>query len=278
MHAVVWQYWEGPMPRWIERCMESVRRHAPQVRVLRRDSEILRPVFDIPGISRLPLANQSDVIRAYLLTTYGGWWIDADCIVTRPLSPILDLLDEHEFIASPLHDGKNTAAFAGSRAGGTIAEDWHRRQKEFLAQGRTGWLLLAHDSLTPALLGHSWLRLEPQVIEPILWDNTWAFDHCATDELHAAHFFQHPYSYAYMMSNTRRHGGDGPGSGTSGCLLDSDSFFSFLLRTSAANVGAAPITVMGASQLAPIASQNGHRYRRTRQSRGVFRSPIGQAC
>ncbi len=94
----VWTYWEGLCPPYVELCLDSLRRHAG-ARVLDRASfdGLWTSDRDLP-IDALYVAHRADYIRAYLLRHYGGFWIDADCVLLRPVAPLAALLDQHDLV------------------------------------------------------------------------------------------------------------------------------------------------------------------------------------
>lgn len=86
----VWSFWDGPKSGLIELCQETLLRHVPDAQILTRDDfESLRTTDADVDISHLQLAHQADWIRLYLLKHFGGLWLDADCIVLRPLDYLL---------------------------------------------------------------------------------------------------------------------------------------------------------------------------------------------
>src|SRR4029077_9448684 len=100
MQHPVWIYWEGECPEWILACRRTIIAHAPDVRLLDRDGfERIRDRDRDIDIDQLQVAHRADFIRAFLLARYGGLWLDSDCIVTKPLTPLLELLNVHDFIA-----------------------------------------------------------------------------------------------------------------------------------------------------------------------------------
>jgi hypothetical protein len=112
----VWTYWEGPMPDWIAGCLETVRRHAPSLRVLGpAEFDALRDRDRDLNLSKLHVAQRSDFIRSFLLMRFGGFWIDADCIVMRDLSPIVSQLGAVEVIAHRERQGYFSNAFFGAK-------------------------------------------------------------------------------------------------------------------------------------------------------------------
>lgn len=94
MTPIIHQLWLGPMPDWIEWCIQSWRDVEPTAEhVLWTESTLRRELF--------PLANQelwdnppndrvaqfrSDVARYEILNRVGGIWVDADFEARKPVS------------------------------------------------------------------------------------------------------------------------------------------------------------------------------------------------
>ena len=100
----VWlSYPHGAPPRWIQKNMEALARHAPpqhfRINVLNATS--VRQYLTLPpefGRLRSEVA-ASDLARLGLLALYGGLYLDADVLVASTLRPLLKLLDENEVVA-----------------------------------------------------------------------------------------------------------------------------------------------------------------------------------
>ena len=237
---MIWMYWEGPKPLWIDRCQQTVFWHCDDVRLLGPQDDELQPLFREVDLSKLCMAHKADLIRAYLLEKHGGFWVDSDCVVFRPLKPIFDLAADHGFVVSPQHDGNMSGSFQGCTAGHAIAAAWHRRQREVLASGSYDWLSFTAHALRQAILKAKtkWYRLNHWVVQPIPWSDPERFYALREDCEHAGHL--HKDSYTYMMANNMNRGVN-PGHD----LLEEKTFFSYLLRQSHRNIGARPIRVSG---------------------------------
>lgn len=92
----IWQCWlqgEDSMPQIVRNCVDSVRRHTregQQVVIITEDNYadyISLPDFIISKRRRglIPDAQFSDLLRVWLLADYGGFWIDATCLLTAPI-------------------------------------------------------------------------------------------------------------------------------------------------------------------------------------------------
>jgi len=109
MDKIIWQYWEGPKPSFIDLCLETVSKNNEDfdLRVLDDKS-----VFDyLPNLRKdldsLPrIANKVDYIRFNLLHEYGGIWLDADVVLFQDLSrPWQTMIDFNQSFAATSHFG-----------------------------------------------------------------------------------------------------------------------------------------------------------------------------
>ncbi len=88
--ARIWSYWHAVEPDpFVERCIANWRLQCPdfEVRVLNRQTVRDHvPASDWPaGFEQLDPVKQSDWIRLYLVSRYGGYWLDATVLLTQPL-------------------------------------------------------------------------------------------------------------------------------------------------------------------------------------------------
>lgn len=167
----VWTYWEGPLPAWVELCLDTIRANIPGVDVLNLDS--WNAIYDglaVPRetINRLLPNQQSDFIRAWLLYHVGGIWIDADAIVLRDVRPITANLVDHDFVAYEARGWRHseicTALIAG-RPGSPIGRKYLAGMVERLnGSGEVKRLDLGPRRLWDAIEGRrDRLALIPQI-------------------------------------------------------------------------------------------------------------------
>jgi len=81
----IWTYWEGPKYPLIDLCLESIRRHHPDIRILSQ-LDVLDRIGSEPIVltEGQPLHYRSNLIRFLLMKKFGGRWIDADVLAFRP--------------------------------------------------------------------------------------------------------------------------------------------------------------------------------------------------
>jgi SAM-dependent methyltransferase len=205
----VWTYWEGPCPPYIALCLETLRRHAG-ARVLDRASfdDLWTSDRDLP-IDELYVAHRADFVRAYLMRHHGGFWIDADCILLRPVAPLASLLERCDLVTYREPAGSITNNFLLARAGAPVVADFYSRVTAHVRARRPiDWLEIGSVPLTAAIEAHpgSTELVPAERIMPICWSDARRF----LDELPpeprgdgGADFrsMLRPDVYGYMLSN-----------------------------------------------------------------------------
>lgn len=93
---IIWQYWhdgEENAPLLIQKCFKSVRKCMPNYKqvILSFDTikdyvELPQRYYDLLKKGKIPIAHFSDVLRVYLLSKYGGTWIDSTIYLTDKIS------------------------------------------------------------------------------------------------------------------------------------------------------------------------------------------------
>ena len=138
----IWQYWDTGLenaPEIIKACMASVDKYKGDIERVILTKDNIKDYVNIPdyiyekrdkGI--ISQANFSDILRTYLLSEYGGCWIDATVYLTEPLPQyikeselfVLQNDEEKDF------DGLNMASYFISSCGNSIILD---KLRKFLA-------------------------------------------------------------------------------------------------------------------------------------------------
>jgi hypothetical protein len=233
----VWTYWEGERPSWIDTCLASIAAHAPNHRHFDRAGfDALREEDRDIDIDRLHVAHRADYIRAYLLAHFGGLWIDADCLVMRPLAPWLDRLASAGFLAHRDRQGYYPNEFVGAVRRNALARAFYDRVCAVLRSGAAlNWISLGGAPLTQLLKTTTipFLEIPLELVQPICWSAPEAYFTVADDSTHAK--APRRDALCHMLSNqevkkltARRPELDIEAPG---------SFFSYLARRSRAAVG-----------------------------------------
>lgn len=230
----IWSYWEGPSFPLLDLCRETMLRHNPQAVLLNPDTllPLRRGDLDLDFSNRC-IAHKSDWIRFFLLKEYGGLWLDADCIVMKPLQPLLDCLAVTHFMAYDEGHGHNFGCgLCGAPAHGHHISDIYSRVTNRLRNPQPlHWLELTDGSVKDVVIryheGKGFLRLDRNMFEPVSWNGSWdAFFVERDDDQHAAHF--NGSAFTYMLSNNSL--GDRAKRLTREQLLGGRFFISYVLR------------------------------------------------
>lgn len=83
----IYTFWDGEMPDYIKLCIGSWKKHLKNFEIVvlnfqNLDEYIGKDFYDKFLYETFTVAQQTQAIRAAVLEKYGGWWFDADIIVT----------------------------------------------------------------------------------------------------------------------------------------------------------------------------------------------------
>lgn len=122
----IWSYWEGPRPPFIDLCWRTVQRHNQDARLVGPDDVSAMGGRSILESSvGLPHAIRADLVRAWLLYTHGGIWLDSDVICLAPFDwqpEKFDLICVRKPHTKAHGAGGIVACPWGCRAGSPLAE------------------------------------------------------------------------------------------------------------------------------------------------------------
>lgn len=101
----VWMLWLGQMPKIVVELLEITKNKLSSnyhITIITKQNIRDYVDFDHPVYKKAMLLNLqfcSDILRLSLLQTYGGYWIDATCLITKDVLPDFDdfLLPRHEY-------------------------------------------------------------------------------------------------------------------------------------------------------------------------------------
>lgn len=93
--APIWTFWaqgEENMPPIAKKCLECARKNANGRKFILLDMHSIRNYIDLPETiyilfrkNKIGIAHFSDIVRCALLAKYGGIWLDACILLTRPI-------------------------------------------------------------------------------------------------------------------------------------------------------------------------------------------------
>jgi hypothetical protein len=241
----VWLYWEGPAPPYIELCLEILKRHHPEARVLDRAGFDALWVHERGlDIDALALNHKSDFIRAYLLAYHGGLYIDADCILFRRLDLVLAAAEEHGFAGYREPQGYMSCNFMAALPRGAVIADHYRRVVERIRQGPPfRWLDLASTPMDLAVAGAPVpiAQLPTKAVMPLAWNDTVELATIGSDAAHARRFARNCLCYMLANATIKRTPETQRFLGMSReALLGDGSFLGFLFRLAIAAASAGP--------------------------------------
>ena len=138
----IWQCWlQGPdnMPALVRNCLRSVERHRrPGQKVVLITEENYTEYVEFPDWitrkrreGRIADAQFSDLLRLWLLASYGGCWIDATCFLTAPVPE--NILRADLFMFRTCGEFAYTlvqSCFIRARAGDWLMLRWQRLMAE----------------------------------------------------------------------------------------------------------------------------------------------------
>jgi len=230
MDLPVWIYWEGECPAWIRECHRTIFAHAADVRLVTPDEfEKLRDVDTDIDLKRLYPPQRADFIRAFLLTKFGGLWIDSDCLVMQPLQPVLNLLNRNDFLFHKERSGLVSNGFIGASAGSKIAATLYRRLCEILRSGRPlGWTSLGSEPLTEIIRTSNvpCYELQCELIQPVCWSQPEAFFRINDHGDHERSFNEQAICYMLSNNSIQQFKATNPTRN----LLDEGTFFRYLSK------------------------------------------------
>lgn len=110
----IWQYWQQGVknaPPLIQRCLESTEKYHSDKKIIVLDKEKIQDYVELPS-KYYDLLNQgkmksaffSDILRTYLLTQYGGTWVDATIFFTGRIPNNIFESEFFVFLKNPSED------------------------------------------------------------------------------------------------------------------------------------------------------------------------------
>ena len=121
----VYTFWEGPMPAYIEMCLETWQDKFPFM-VLNYDNLEAYTEYDIESAKRFTLPIQADAVRVHVLRDNGGYWLDADTIMLTDHLPDADILGD-------IWKGTNTIGYLRSEKNSRMFSEWAKHQDTIIA-------------------------------------------------------------------------------------------------------------------------------------------------
>lgn len=153
----VWTYWEGPQPPYIQLCLSTIRsklyrnccyHHVNSYNIGQYIPEgVLHPNWH----SIRELGVKSDCVRAAVLYLYGGLYIDADTIMLKDPTTVIDQSAEASFMVWRNPPDRVIAGYLYCKPGSSVAKRWLDNINAKLAEGKWAWTELGEQCLTPVV-------------------------------------------------------------------------------------------------------------------------------
>ncbi|WP_278396478.1 glycosyltransferase family 32 protein [Acinetobacter venetianus] len=107
---IIWMYWEGVLPQFVEKCVENIRTKNPDYVVNFLTPDNVKEFCDIDyrRLAHATPQQKADLIRFDLIYQYGGIWLDASTIVYENLDWIQQLVTENQTNSFAYYRKKNT--------------------------------------------------------------------------------------------------------------------------------------------------------------------------
>lgn len=228
----LWSLWEGPKPPFVELCQETLLRHNPGAKILNLAEFCNLQTFDKDvDFSHLHMPHKSDWIRLYLLKAFGGMWIDADCIVMRPLGRFVDALRCCWSMTYYERSGHIGGGFMGAPPDSYHINEAYQNAKELVqSKKQLRWRELLGENLESVLLKHHYqgfFKCDWHQFIPVPFHRKWgAFFRQGTDAEHQANFNNQAYTYMLSHNSFPRN----LHSMTKEEILSGDYFISYVFR------------------------------------------------
>ncbi len=151
----IFTYWEGQKPEYINVCIKTMRQYCENFTLL--TPENVDKYLDGSGLhdnwKRLKnIAHRADCIRVAIINKYGGWWIDCDTVVIKPMNEDTLYFPGKKFLYMKWSDGRCLNGYFFGEQGCRIT---------------TGWLSGINKKLSN-LRGIQWTSLGEAVLTPLI--------------------------------------------------------------------------------------------------------------
>lgn len=107
---IIWLYWEGAVPLFVEKCVDNIKQKNPNYQVHFLSPNNLNDFLDInfDALNIHLSQHKADLIRFKLLHQYGGIWLDSSIIVYENLDWIETLMQKNKTECFAYYRKKNT--------------------------------------------------------------------------------------------------------------------------------------------------------------------------
>ena len=148
-------YWEGSRPPYIAECLR--RMEAQGVTVLTPENTAEFAALLHPNFSLITHpAHRADCIRVAAISQTGGLWLDADCLLIRPIETFLSRVETSnadDFVYTQWNDGRVLNGYFWAKEGSEVAKAWLGLINKTLYQATNPtWTMFGEQILTPTVM------------------------------------------------------------------------------------------------------------------------------
>lgn len=141
MKNVIFTYWHsnsGSMPAYIELCIETWKKIIPNLDIVLINQSNLNNyignTYDMEKLKKISLPMQSDIVSAAVLEKFGGFFIDADTLITQNIFEIFNLLPQDKLIGFgvPPNIGFHLAVMYCGKKDNAVLKAWRQEAQKRL--------------------------------------------------------------------------------------------------------------------------------------------------
>jgi len=139
----LWTYWETKdnRPAYIDLCFETMLKSYCHCIMLNKDNvlcylpdlrEDIWKVKHSSGRYENEVCMRADYLKVKILEKFGGLWIDADSILTKPIHTIISSISFYKFFSRKTKRGWASVGFMASLPKGEVISEYSRKLDEAL--------------------------------------------------------------------------------------------------------------------------------------------------
>jgi len=180
---ILWTYWESKdnFTKIHQKCLDLIDKNA-DIKHIHLTRETIENYIEYPEfLDKFSyVAQKSDYIRAMLIKTYGGFWIDLDNIFFGNILQLKKYYDNDQFISFVPRDDlakhKASISFIGANKNNNIVNKWVDNMNKYIKQEnyKFNFNALNFKCLYPTLKKNmnNFYNVDKNLIMPIHWKNT----------------------------------------------------------------------------------------------------------
>lgn len=169
----LWQIWHDKNPpNIVAKCLETAKIDYPEQVVLSlTEAKVLSKIgerVDLQRLARIPIPNQTTIIRWAILYEHGGMYLDADYISLKRYEP------EGDCCLYDQEPERRSCAFVACEPKHPIIEQaldvaCERFNKLEIKDGGRYWGFFGSEVITEVVEGASYTKMPSELIQPLSW-------------------------------------------------------------------------------------------------------------